>query len=180
MFTVPINRGLKHGNHNLELCYEIYGEADKYLNLLSDECLSVNAHYSDGRKLSKSGRTMHFIDQVAILAANNVGHCINIVIETDAQQCSVSANGAVITFDSKNQFKSAGVNVTFSSTNRVIISVPNCDQKNVLMIATCKTIGNKGFIEFQIQDGIGIKPSAHGLIGKYYSDTIKSMSAVCN
>lgn len=30
----------------VSLCYEVHGESDRWFNLVSDKCSSVNAHYS--------------------------------------------------------------------------------------------------------------------------------------
>ena len=163
IFSVPIS-GSKH---NLELCYEIYGTTNKYFNLVSDRCLSVNAHYTNSEKINHSGRPLHFIDQVSIMAMNNIGHCITTVVEIERNQCLVTVNGAVLRFIDNDKFEASGVEVTLSLSNRVLISVPNCGEEKVLMILSCKLSGlHSGFVEFQIQDGQEIQPSAHGLIGK--------------
>ena len=170
IFTIPID--IQGSKHDLELCYEVYGTAEQYFNLVSDECLSVNAHYSNSKVISHSGqRPMHFIDQISVMAVNNIRHCVTIVVEMYQNECLATVNGAVLSFDNADMFESMGVNVSLSSHNRVLVSVPNCGSENVQMIMSCKTMGtNGGFVEFQIQDGLGIQSSAHGLVGKVTVD----------
>lgn len=101
---------------------------------------------------------------------NSIGHCVTIVIETEHHgKCTTTVNGAELTFNDNRRFESNGVSVIMSSSDHIAISVPNCAMNNVIMIASCKSVGLTGsaFVEFQVQDGIGIRPSAHGLIGEY-------------
>ena len=140
--------------------------AEKYFNLVSDRCLMVNAHYVNSRMRSHSGRMMHFIDQISIMAVNDIGHCVTVVVEIEQGTCMVSVNGAVLHFAGNDGYDALGVKVTLSLSDRVVVSVPNCGQDDVLMIVSCKTMRlNSEFVEFQIKDGLGIQPSAHGLIG---------------
>ena len=40
LYTVPV-----FGTQERHLCYEIHGRPMRYFNLISDSCVSVNAHY---------------------------------------------------------------------------------------------------------------------------------------
>ena len=165
MFTIPLNEASKHGNHSLDLCYEFYGIADKYFNLLSDRCLSVNSHFSQLKTHSVSERPLHVIDQITIMATNMVEQCVHVTIGIDNQNCLVTANGAVLRQEN-GEFNNAGVHV-LSLLNRALISVPNCGEENIVMAVKYKRISKEYFLEFHIQNGKGIQPSAHGIIGLF-------------
>lgn len=168
LYSVPIGSG----TNNHEICYEIYGETGKYFNLLSDKCVTVNAHYIDSGLIGDSGRPMHYIDQISVITVDNMGNCVTIVVETEHLQgkCIATVNGAELSLDNKKQFEKNGVSVVFSSYHTAI-SAPNCASSNVLMLMFCKKIEggvtNKTFVEFEVQAGMAIRPSAHGLVGKY-------------
>ncbi len=101
------------------------------------------------------------------MAVNNIGNCVTTVVEMYENECLVTVNGTVLNFDDHNAvFESSGVTVALSLYNRVLVSVPNCGLENVVMIMSCKTIRSNGFVEFQVEDGFGIQPFAHGLVGK--------------
>ena len=51
----------------ISLCYEIHGVADKYFNLVTDECISVNAHYA---AVSSS---LNVVNQIGMRAVGDDG-----------------------------------------------------------------------------------------------------------
>lgn len=84
LFTVPM-----YGTREHTLCYEVHGTADHYFNLISDECVSVNALYVS--TTDNAGLKINVIGQVAIRAVDLEGVCMDILI--DPHGFTVSSNG---------------------------------------------------------------------------------------
>ena len=159
MFIVPLY-GIKQGM-NQQLCYEVYGQPNQYFNLLSDRCVSVNAHYTEHS--SRKSRMLHIVDQIAIISSNNIGQCVEIVVELDTKEkLSVHVNGAKVNQEVKN-----GEVQVLSYNTHASVSVPNCASGEVLtMSVQLKTmLRDVSYLEFQIHGGHTIDASAHGLIG---------------
>ena len=84
LFTVPM-----YGTGQHTLCYEVRGIADHYFNLISDECVSVNALYVSAT--DNAGLKINVMGQVAIRAVDLTGVCVDILI--DPRSFTVSSNG---------------------------------------------------------------------------------------
>ena len=69
------------------LCYEIHGEAGKIFNLISDDCVQVNAEYS-AMDIPDNGNV---ISKIGVLAYDTSGNCVN--IEVDVNDCIPVVNG---------------------------------------------------------------------------------------
>ena len=67
---------------SLSLCYQVHGKPDTFYNLLTDKCVSVNAHVS--RPFSDADA--HIIDKIAIRAIGNNGTCSDVLIKGRAVQ----------------------------------------------------------------------------------------------
>lgn len=142
------------------LCYEIYGDAGKIFNLISDGCVQVNAEYS-GTNIPVIGNV---ISKIGILAHDIAGDCIK--IEVGMNDCVPSVNE--IAYDSLS-YNLNGVAVVHQSKNRVRIRVPNCntsDYDDLVFWLTCERMLEQNMIRFQVLRGSGLQPDAHGLIGK--------------
>ena len=167
--TVPIrvrNKDLQSLNtDHLSLCYEIHGHKDTNLNLVTDVCATVNAHYTD---LSDY---LNVIDQIGVRAVDNMRECKNIQVNVD--NCSALINELPLAAGSK--YNSAGISVRRYS-NRVRISVPNCNELSLVMWVICETrtiqdpfgegtvTGN--MIKFVVMRGLNFgHREAHGLLG---------------
>ena len=166
LMTVPINA--PGFGSDLHLCYQIHGTRDKYLNLVSDECTSVNAHYAQAPRAS----FITIIDSVSLVAVDNGGSC---------HQISVDAMGCSVTLDGKAQqvlsvYEENGISVR-SYTSRVRISVPNCADNTLAMWIMCQSqsfynpFTNSrtepvNMIKFEITRGLNLKESSHGLLGR--------------
>ena len=147
------------------LCYEVYGMDDTYFNLLSDGCVSVNAHYV------KLNSFLNVVDKIAIRAVDENGACKN--VEVDLSGCAVSVNGMPL----RGRYRSAGI-VIRPSANKIRVSVPNCNETSTLVMWTiCQNnvLSNPfepsqtfsaQMIKFVIARGININESAHGIIGE--------------
>ena len=165
--TVPINVSPEDlailGTDRISLCYEIHGKADQYFNLVTDECTSVNAHYVE---LTSQ---LNVIGQLGVRARDLNDQCWNILV--DVNGCTASVDGVTL----NSTFTSGGISVRPYS-NRVRISVPNCNELNLIMWVFCESrslpdpkggsiTGN--MIKFVVMRGLNFGHSmAHGIIGE--------------
>ena len=161
LFIVPlVNAHIGHAPA-VELCYEIDGFDGVYYNMISDHCYSVNARYTLRQTM---GEELNVIDQVTVHTARTNGHCVDIVIELDGPTCVTTVNEAVL---GENHFNNGGVEV-WSFRDKALVTVPSCGKEFVPVefIVKCREFRNTNSIEFQVQNGRGISPDAHGLIGQ--------------
>ena len=140
--------------NKVSLCYEVQGEANQHFNLISDTCVSVNALYSpminplDGNIISKIG----------VLAEDSSGVCQQ--IEADLEGCTARVNGSNVTM-----YNQDGIRV-MRRTNRIRISVPNCNNVDLVMWVICEVRSSQPMIKFVVARGFNLMPTSHGLIGK--------------
>ncbi len=113
----------------LSLCYEVHGREDTWFNLVSDQCTSVNAHYN---ALTDE---LNAIDEIAIRAVNKDGLCRNITVQSN-ENCQVTVDGVEL-----KTFNDGGIRIR-SYSNRVRISVPNCNRVVLVMWAECRGRGH--------------------------------------
>ena len=114
------------------LCFEVHGADNKYFNLVSDECVSVNSHYV------AVDRFVNIIDEIGIRTVDNAGACSNIRVSLAG--CATTINGMPVT--SRVSFN--GVRVYPAGLgSRVRISVPNCNpQFSLVMWVHCQVREN--------------------------------------
>ena len=62
------------GIDSASLCFEIHGEQDRYFNLVTDKCVSVNAHYFTVTDY------LNGIDIIAVRAVNNDDQCAKVFL----------------------------------------------------------------------------------------------------
>ena len=168
LLTVPLPsiQDLGIGIDSASLCFEIHGERDKYFNLVTDKCVSVNAHYFTVTDY------LNGINIIAVRAVNNNGQCKNISV--NLQGCSASVDGVVLT----TNYRSHGIFVR-RYPDRVRISVPNCNLSSTLVMwAICQNntltdpFTEEQFaarmIKFVIARGLNLNESCHGLLGRYF------------
>ena len=98
LMTVPIYTGSdvmgsggwhEAGMDIVSLCYEVHGEAEKFFNLISDSCVSVNAHYS--RALTNPNITLNIVDAIGVLAVSNDRTCA--IIHVGLNKCQATMKG---------------------------------------------------------------------------------------
>ena len=136
-----------------------------YFNLISDRCVSVNAHFI-------TVGPFNVINRIAVRAVDNSNTCRNILVDAE-NACSAEMDGASI-----NEFDQAGVSVR-SFKERVRISVPNCDNQKLVMWVICehgslqlfgsdsdRTVYEARMIKFVVARGFNLQPTSHGIIGK--------------
>ena len=149
LFTVP----LPNSQH---LCYEIRGAADEYFNFISDMCVSVNAYYAM-RSLPGETRLLHVLEEIAIRAVDNIGRCVNILVDR---------NGCDVLVDSSptQDYSEAGISVRRVGI-RVMVNVPNCNDTDLEMEIVCETMNGINMLRFEVMRGINLREASHGLLG---------------
>lgn len=182
MFTVPLFTPSLSPSPSL--CYEIYGEDDKHFNLLSDQCISVNAHYkrfaNEGDTPLTHSRPFHVIDEIGVRISGGDRGCFDVLIQLHERQCIVAINGKAM---QGGYYRQGSLHIV-ASPNHVSLSVPNCGYGHIVLKVQSKLMSSlrskrtksgvilrEAFLEFGIESGAGITPSVHGLIGKYMSYT---------
>ena len=136
----------------MSLCYEIRGEANQHFNLISDSCVSVNALYSS---IPSGG---NFIRKIGVLAEDSNGVCQE--IEADLEGCTARVNGNNVAMYNQDDV------LVVRRTNRIRISVPNCNNINLVMWVICEVRGGQSMLKFVVARGFNLNPTSHGLIGK--------------
>ena len=171
LFIVPIlvsdEDQLAIGSDRISLCYEIHGESSQWFNLVTDECTSVNAYYTNLTDF------LNVIERVAIRAADDNGNCRE--IEVDLDGCSTTLDGTALT---TSRYEAGGIRIR-QYPRRVRVAVPNCAELSLIMWITCETrtlqnpftgddiVGD--MIRFDVLRGLNFGHSdSHGLIGKFY------------
>ena len=168
------------------LCYEVHGREDKYFNLISDTCTSVNAFYEKANVTSKN----IFLNMVTKIGVRAVGRddssCTN--IEVDLDSCTTSIDGVPLS-QATYFVNGIGVRRNVNGT-RVRIAVPNCADRQLVMWIFC-TSGlvedpvtwdyyRVQFIRFVVMRGLNLNEQSHGIIGmsttKHCSITLFSPS----
>ena len=168
LLTVPINvinlesEGFKS---NLSLCFELHGESDRYFNLVSDQCVSVNSHYA-------GVSIFNIIDEIAVNAVDETGACRNIMVSLKPDECAASLDG----FDIDKMTTVDGISIRKYS-NRVRVSVPNCEDMQLVMWIFCLNQTLQGFdkdtlvstearmMKFVIARGFNLQETSHGILG---------------
>ena len=159
LFTVPFTKG---GD---ALCYEVHGSPDQHYNLVSDVCTNVNAYYNDAIAMDTYGTfEANFIQVIGVRAVGSTGDCYNIRVFEDVNgSCSAMRMGAADVFPlGMSAFDGITVRRTLS---RVRISVPNCENVNLVMWVTCEERSGVPTLRFDISRGLNLRPTSHGLIG---------------
>ena len=152
LYEVPV---IINGEGNtVSLCYEIHGEPGEHFNLISDTCVSVNALYSSMINPSNG----NIISKIGVLAEDSNGVCQE--IEADLEGCTARVNGNNVTL-----YNQDGIRV-MRRTNRIRISVPNCESTDLVMWVTCEVQGEQPMIRFVVARGFNLRPTSHGLVGK--------------
>ena len=169
----PVEVGVS--DQTVSLCYQVHGEEDKFYNLVSDDCVSINAHVTQ----PISGVNSHVMDKIGIRAIGNNGTCYNISINRES--CAVAVNGEPIATNA--QFEEEGVTVfndrmIARNPNVIHISVPNCERALFDMInITCTEYNMRvsrreteevEVLELTTTRGISPIEAAQGLVGKVH------------
>lgn len=141
-------------NQELNMCYEVHGRSNSHFNLVSDVCVTVNAFFSPIRDLN-------IISSIGVRAEGDDGVCRNIRVDLDG--CTLSTGTSEDTMIPLNEFSVAGVSARKARHDRVRISVPNCENVQLVMWLTCEL----DMMRFRIARGVNLRPTSHGLLGTF-------------
>lgn len=156
LYTIPLHNPSKPDERR-NLCYEVHGKSNSYFNLISDECVSVNAHYL-------AAGVLNIIGAIGIRAEDDKGVCRDVLVNLNG--CSVSTGvGGVLSDVQSGLFSMDGISIRKRSVDRVRISMPNCDSVRLIMWVICER-GAIDMIRFQVARGINLRPTSHGLSGE--------------
>ena len=153
LYSVPVyssNSSLQ----SVSLCFEVHGAVDKIFNLVSDRCVSVNALYSSMINPNDG----NIVTSVGVRAVDISGKCVNIVVSL-SEDCVPFVNSEPSLF-----YSDFGVSVR-KRGSKVTVSVPNCENEQLVMKMMCRTIGIQRMLDFGIQRGLNLRPTSHGLLG---------------
>lgn len=149
----------------MALCYEIHGKEHTYFNLISNPCISVNAHYS----LYAGPRNT--IDQVAIVAKNSNGESVNITIDGDCNLNEGQAPSVNLRY-----INSSGV-MAVATPKQVVVWTDNSYCSKPAMYLWIQCVGNDDSIRYTDVNDIFVlsvyhdpemtNDSSHGLLGEY-------------
>ena len=168
--TVPIwnSMDVDPNDPPISLCYEVHGAADKFFNLVSDSCVTVNAHYWKS-PIASPNIDLNVVDAIGVRTVSNNFSCVN--IRVGLQGCQATVNGADV-----NLYRSNGITVRKYS-NRVRIAVPNCGDTDLVMYVFCKRGRTEDpetwvyfdfdFIRFVVMRGLNLDERSHGIIGEF-------------
>ena len=108
-------------NTELAICYKVHGAENKIYNLVSDMCVSVNAHLT----LASNPKVGNIMSRIGVMAMDNEGKCNQ--IEADLYHRTLVHNGQAV--EGRKQHK--GILLT-KMRDRARISVPNCKGQSVV------------------------------------------------
>ena len=163
----------------VNLCFELHSTQDAFFNLVSDGCVSVNAHYN--RVLPDDPmEDINIIDGIYVRASDDAEVCRNIEVSLDEStgRCRALVDDASI----NSMYQRQGISVRVYS-NRVRVMVPNCDDLDLVMWIFChqntfwstyRTVQdtdmevtfNAPMIRFVTARGFNLQESSHGILGE--------------
>ena len=141
---------------NLSLCYEIHGIANRFFNLVSDQCVSITAEYHQ----SVNNSRLNVIGRIGVLAVDDNGDCQHITVDGDGCIASVGTTAVTRTAPYNN----SGIRVRMNR-RYYRIAVPNCELQDLVVWAVCE---DQNSLKFVITRGFNLQPTSHGLVGKSY------------
>ena len=141
--TTPEYLDRKH----VSLCFELRGRPNISLNLISDQCISVNTHYNGSRRFT-------YMDKISVLAVGRDGQCRKVMV--DVNGCQATVDGREVSV-----YRESG-----KLHNRVYISVPNCHELPMVMWVTCTAEEGEDLLHFRVSRGGSLAPTTHGIIGE--------------
>ena len=151
-------------------CSQECSQADEYFNLVSDSCVSVNAHYIRAHPLLP----YNIIDEITVRSVGLDGICRNTAVTVNG--CQASLDGMLL----NGTYSSAGITIR-TYQNRIRISAPNCQDLDLVMWVLCEqntlrvgfpALGDPdiavavNMLHFVIARGYNIRETAHGLLGE--------------
>lgn len=154
LLTIPL---LLPGNiddrfASASLCLEFHGLNNTFFNYISDECVSVNVHYTAVDALT------NIIDGMGVVAmGNNRCHLLEVAL----QGCAAFYDNETVV----GVVQDDGITVTRSGRH-VRMSVPNCDGTDLVMWAICQNVAGQGLLKVVVSRGLNLRPTSHGVLGE--------------
>ena len=145
------------------LCYEVHGALDRYFNLISDSCLSVNTHFTsmpnpaNGNRMSTIG--IHTVHSKDLVLDSGGSRCVNISIEL--QNCSAFVNDELQIEDVGSIGEVQYRTYPYKGQPQWYVVVPNCDGETTILSVTCQT----DMLRLDVMRNLRSNASAHGLLG---------------
>ena len=145
------------------LCYQVHGKNGSYYNLISDDCLQMNVLYAAMKNLEDG----NFLKEIGILARDTENNCIEIKLHSN--RCNPIING--IAFN--KSYNTNGIKIIKTEKRVFEVTVPNCKAKtqgdDIKFKIACQKLRDRKVVHFSVMRGSGIKPGAHGLVGKCHT-----------
>ena len=142
------------------LCYQIHGENSKYYNIISGSCVQVNVLYDAiGRDLQDG----NYIKDIGIVAHNTAGSCNK--IEVIGKGCRAIVDGIAL----DGSYNQDGVIIASTGRKTYDVILPNCKATqgdDLRFKLRCIKVNNKRVVRVDIIRNGGLRPDAHGLLGK--------------
>ena len=161
LLQVPL--WMKDSDETRSLCYEVHGRSNAYFNLVSDECIIVNALYAQMGDLN-------VVSEIGVRAVTkSKENCLAVKVAQVVDGCSTTLafdNGIDIPISVGEMYSQDGIQVRQQNQYRVRISVPNCEQVDLVMWATCEVNEGMPMMHFNISRGVNLRSTSHGLLGK--------------
>lgn len=107
----------------------------------------------------------NIINTVAITAVDYRGSCVEIEVNLE-MQCAPVIRGPNGLTTSSSRYSQSGVSVR-RHRQGVRVAVPNCENTPLVLWILCEEIRNTSMIKFVISRGINLRPTSHGLLGKF-------------
>ena len=160
LYEVPVTHTPPGMNSTTtSLCFQVHGESGHYYNLISDDCIQVNVLYS----AIKNSNDGNLIKEIGILAQNTDKNCTEIRFR--ANRCVPFIDQEVF----NESYDESGIIIMKTRKRSYEITVPNCKASqgdDIKLEITCVKMRGQKTIHFDVQRDSGLKPGAHGLIGK--------------
>ena len=175
LYTVPIFvpdiENLDFEMDRVSLCYEVHGQMDQWFNLVTDECTSVNAYYTNFTDNSDPDFQLNVVNRVAVRVVDDSRTCREILIDLDG--CSVELDGLPLP---NPRYSQNGISIR-RYPRRVRVAVPNCRERNIIMWVTCETqeitnyegeVFTGDMLRVDVMRGLNFgHQDSHGLIGEF-------------
>ena len=151
------------------MCYEVQGQSDTFFNLISDNCVSVNAHYVAAEEPGEN-----VIKAIGVVGTDRASRCHYVIVSVTGNGiCEAMVDGEQLVNNSADMY-----GLAVKHRNKLVrIDAPNCGLRShhLVMWVHCQKLMVRNvpqtMIKFMINRGLYQRPSAHGLIGKL--DTMK-------
>ena len=110
----------------------------------------------------------NIISSIGVRAVNRLSRCVDVEVSL-AGNCTPVVSEGNRTFVT-SRYRSGGIAVS-KYRERVRVSVPNCDNVQLVMWVECEEVGGQEMLKFIISRGVNLQATSHGLLGSYVLHT---------